>query len=271
MPDTDPSTTTGYEYLLVDDDDGVRTVTLNRPDRLNSWNAAMRAEMRDVIEDTATATDIRALILTGAGRGFSAGEDVSEMGDLTEMGTRGFRAVARGIHSVFDLIEALEVPVIAAVNGVAAGGGFELALSCDFRVIAENARFVMPEAKVGLIPGSGGCSRLVHYVGLGRAKELVMLSRSISPAEAKELGLATEVVAEGEAVAGAKALAAEMSAFAPLALGMAKFVLNTCTDVDHETGRRLERLGQSVLKTTADHAEGANAFLERRTPDWQAR
>ncbi|MBM3518268.1 MAG: enoyl-CoA hydratase/isomerase family protein [Alphaproteobacteria bacterium] len=259
------------KYLLVEDEDGIRVVTLNRPERLNAWNAAMRAEMRDVIEDTAAATGIRAVILTGAGRGFSAGEDVSEMGDLTRMGTRGFRAVARGIHSVFDLIEALEVPVIAAVNGVAAGGGFELALSCDFRVIAQNGRFVMPEAKVGLIPGSGGCSRLVHYVGLGRAKEMVMLARSIGPEEAKSLGLVTEVTAEGGAVEGAKRLAREMDSFAPLSLGMAKFVLNTCTDVDHETGRRLERLGQSVLKSTQDHAEGARAFVEKRKPNWQAR
>ncbi|MYJ46227.1 MAG: enoyl-CoA hydratase/isomerase family protein [Acidimicrobiales bacterium] len=260
-----------YEHLLCEDSDGVRVLTLNRPQKFNAWNAAMRAEMRDAVEDTAMATDIRALIITGVGRAFSAGEDVSEMGDLTEMGTRGFRAVARGIHSVFDLIEALEMPVIAAVNGVAAGGGFELALSCDFRVIAENARFVMPEAKVGLIPGSGGCSRLVHYVGLGRAKELVMLSRNVGADDAKAMGLATEIAPEGKAVDVALELAAEMEAFAPLALGMAKTVLNTCTDVDHETGRRLERLGQSVLKTTADHAEGASAFLERRVPDWQAR
>ena len=260
-----------YEHLLVDDEPAVRIITLNRPDKFNSWNAAMRAEMRAVIEDTAMATGIRAVVITGAGRAFSAGEDVSEMADLTEMGTRGFRAVARGIHSVFDLIEALEVPVIAAVNGVAAGGGFELALSCDFRIIAENARFLMPEAKVGLIPGSGGCSRLVRHVGLGRAKELVMLSRSVGAADAVALGLATETAPEGGALAGALALADELAAFAPLALGMAKTVLNTCTDVDHETGRRLERIGQSVLKTTEDHAEGAQAFIEKRKPVWQGR
>lgn len=259
------------EYLLVDDRDDVRVITLNRPDKFNAWNAAMRNEMRAAIEDTAATTGIRAVIVTGSGRAFSAGEDVSEMGDLTAMGTRGFRAVARGIHSVFDLIEALEIPVIAAVNGVAAGGGFELALSCDFRVMAENARFVMPETKVGLIPGSGGCSRLVHYVGLGRAKELVMLSRNVGAGEAEAMGLATEVTPDGGAVEGALALAGELSAFAPLALGMAKTVLNTCTDVDHETGRRLERLGQSVLKTTEDHAEGARAFQEKRAPHWRGR
>jgi len=260
-----------YEYLDVTDADQVRTVTLNRPDRLNSWNSAMRAEMRDAFETLAGAQDVRAIVVTGAGRAFSAGEDVSEMADLTEIGTRGFRFVARGIHSVFDLIEAIEIPVIAAINGVAAGGGFELALSCDFRVMASNSRLVMPEGKVGLIPGSGGCSRLVRHVGLGRAKEFVMLGRDISPERAQEVGLATSVVGEGEAVAGALAIADELLRFAPLATGMAKLVLNTCTDVDHETGRRLERIGQSVLKSTTDHAEGSRAFLERRQPDWQAR
>lgn len=262
----------GYEHLLVEDrDGGVRVVTLNRPEKFNSWNARMRAEMRDAVEAVSSDSSVRVLIFTGAGRAFSAGEDVSEMGDLTRMGTRGFRAAARGIHSVFDLIESVEVPVIAAVNGVAAGGGFEMALSCDFRVVASDARFVMPEAKVGLIPGSGGCSRLVSYIGLGRAKELVMLGRPINADNALALGLATAITEPGGSVDGAVALAKEMTAFAPLALGMAKLVLNTCTDVDHETGRRLERLGQSVLKTTTDHAEGTQAFLQRRPPEWQGR
>ena len=261
-----------YEHLLLDDrEGGVRIITLNRPEKFNSWNTKMRAEMRDAIEAVAIDPTVRVVIFTGAGRAFSAGEDVSEMGDLTQLGTRGFRAVARSLHSVFDLIESVEVPVIAAVNGVAAGGGFELALSCDFRVVASGARFVMPEAKVGLIPGSGGCSRLVSYVGLGRAKELVMLGRPIGAEDAKALGLATMVTEPDAVLDGALALAHEMTAYAPLALGMAKLVLNTCTDVDHETGRRLERLGQSVLKTTSDHAEGAAAFLARRPPQWQGR
>jgi enoyl-CoA hydratase/carnithine racemase len=261
-----------YEHLLSEErDGGVRLLTLNRPDNLNSWNAAMRGEMRDAIEDAASDPALRCLIITGAGRAFSAGEDVSGMGDLTAMGTRGFRAAARGIHNVFDTIEAMEVPVIAAIDGVAAGGGFELALSCDFRVLSTRARFVMPEAKVGLIPGSGGCSRLVRHVGLGRAKELVMLGGALPAARALELGLATTVCPEGEAVDHAVALAARIGELAPLAVGMAKLILNTCTDVDAETGRRLERLGQSVLKLTADHKEGVAAFGEKRKPQWSAR
>ena len=260
-----------YDYLLVEErENGVGVLTLNRPDRLNSWNAAMRAEMRDALEAAAADPKLRVLIITGAGRAFSAGEDVSGMAGLTDIGTRGFRAVARSIHDVFDTVEAMEVPVIAAIDGVAAGGGFELALSCDFRVLGAGAKLVMPEGRVGLIPGSGGCSRLVRYVGLGRAKELVMLGGKIDAAAAQTAGLATRVVPEGEALPAAIALAGELCKHAPLALGMAKFVLNTCTDVDSETGRRLERLGQSVLKTTDDHREGAAAFLAKRAPQWTA-
>jgi enoyl-CoA hydratase len=262
----------GYEHLDVTERaGGVRILILNRPERLNAWNARMRQEMREAVEEAAFDPELRVLVITGAGTAFSAGEDVGGMGDLTALGTRGFRAHVRGIHAVFDMVEAMEVPVIAAVEGVAAGGGFELALSCDFRVVGEGARFVMPEAKVGLIPGSGGCSRLVRHVGLGRAKELVMLGRTLRAPRAVELGLATEVTPDGGALEAAVAMAGRLAAMAPLALGMAKLVLNTCTDVDAETGRRLERLGQSVLKTTEDHREGAGAFLEKRPPNWQGR
>lgn len=261
-----------YTHLLVEDlPDGIRVITLNRPDKLNAWNALMRSELRTAVEDAAAAPDVRVLVLTGAGRAFSAGEDVEGMDELTKVGTRRFRSTARALHDVFDTIENLELPVIAAVNGVAAGGGFELALSCDFRVVAETARFVMPEVKVGLIPGSGGCSRLVRHIGLGRAKELVMLGASLESGQARDLGLATRVVADGCVLDGARELGAQLADHAPLALGMAKVVLNTCGDVDTETGRRLERLGQSVLKTTADHQEGAAAFAAKRKPRWQGR
>lgn len=261
-----------FEHLVVDDEpDGLRVITLNRPEKLNSWNARMRAELRDAVESASAEPELRALAITGAGRAFSAGEDVGGMTGLADAGTRTFRAVARGIHDVFDLIENVELPVIAAVNGVAAGGGFELALSCDFRVMTQNARFVMPEVKVGLIPGSGGCSRLVRHLGLGRAKELVMLSEPVSAHDAQQLGLVTKLVADGKALDGARDLARQLSRLAPLALGMAKTVLNTCTDVDAETGRRLERLGQSVLKTSTDHREGVAAFAAKRSPVWQGR
>ena len=257
--------------LSRDEAGGVRVLTLNRPDKLNAWDAPMRARLRHAIETATAEPGLRALVITGAGRAFSAGEDVSGMVGLTEIGTRSFRAVVRGVHDVFDLLEAVEIPVIAAVNGVAAGGGFELALSCDFRVVAEDARLIMPEARVGLIPGSGGCSRLVKHVGLARAKELVMLGRELDAATARAVGLATEVAPAGRALDVSLDLAAELARFAPLALGMAKLVLNTCADVDAETGRRLERLGQSVLKTTDDHRKASAAFMEKRQPAFTGR
>ena len=261
----------GYQHLLESTEAGVRVLTLNRPEKLNAWNAEMRREMRDALDRAAADPTLHVLILAGAGRAFSAGEDVSEMGELTEIGTRGFRAAARAVHDVFDTIEAMEVPVVAAIDGVAAGGGFELALSCDFRILGQRARLVMPEARVGLIPGSGGCSRLVRYVGLARAKEMVMLGANIDAERALDLGLATEVVADGSALEAARALAGRLAALAPLALGMAKLIINTCTDVDSETGRRLERLGQSVLKVTEDHREGVSAFMEKRPAAWKGR
>lgn len=255
--------------VLEDDDvDGVRTITLNRPDKLNAWDAEMRRRLRDVVERAASDPVLRVLVITGAGRAFSAGEDVSGMDDLAKVGTKQFRSVARSIHSVFDLIEAMEIPVIAAVNGVAAGGGCELALSCDFRVMDETARFVLPEGRMGLIPGSGGCSRLVKHVGLGRAKEMIMLGRAIDARRAEAIGLACDVAPAGQVLEHTLGMARTLAAQAPLALGMAKIVLNTCADVDAETGRRLERLGQSVLKTTADHEEATRAFLEKRAPSF---
>ncbi|MGH6799113.1 MAG: enoyl-CoA hydratase/isomerase family protein, partial [Roseiarcus sp.] len=162
-----------YEFLKLEKEDGIAVLTLNRPDRLNAWNQKMRDEMAAAVRDLVGDDSLRVLIITGAGRAFSAGEDVRGMAGLSDIGTRDFRRVARSIHNVFDEIEAIEVPVIAAINGVAAGGGLELALSCDFRLAADGAKLGFPENNVGLIPGSGSCSRLVKLIGLGRAKLLV--------------------------------------------------------------------------------------------------
>jgi enoyl-CoA hydratase len=179
--------------------------------------------------------------------------------------------VARDIHNVFDEIEAIEVPVIAAINGVAAGGGLELALSCDFRFAAETAKLGFPENNVGLIPGSGGCSRLVKLVGLSRAKRLVMSGEMILAPRALQIGLVDEVFAADALMVKTREFAKTLAAKAPLALGLAKLVLNACVNVDPDTGRQLERLGQSILKKTEDHEEGAKAFVEKRKPKFKGR
>ena len=260
-----------YEFLKLEVDGGIGVLTLNRPETFNSWNQKMRDEMRDAVRELVGDGAWRVLVITGTGRAFSAGEDVRGMQGLTDIGTRGFRRVARGIHNVFDEIEAIEVPVIAAINGVAAGGGMELALSCDFRFAADTAKMGFPENNVGLIPGSGGCSRLVKLVGLAKAKRLVMTGEMITAPRALEIGLVEEMLQPEQLLPRVMEFAKQLAGKAPLALGMAKIVLNSCLNVDPDTGRNLERLGQSILKKTDDHVEGAKAFVEKRRPEFKGR
>ena len=260
-----------YEFLKLETERGIAVLTLNRPETFNSWNQKMRDELRDAVRDLVADDALRVLVVTGTGRAFSAGEDVRGMQGLADIGTRGFRRVVRGIHNVFDEIEAIEVPVIAAINGVAAGGGMELALSCDFRIASETAKLGFPENNVGLIPGSGGCSRLVKLVGIAHAKRLVMTGEMITAKRALEIGLIEELLPADGLMPRAMELAAQLAAKAPLALGVAKIVLNNCLNVDPETGRNFERLGQSILKKTEDHIEGAKAFVEKRRPDLKGR
>lgn len=256
------------EFIRISEPEpGIWVLRLNRPEAMNAWNARMRAELAEAMEEVAVS-EARVVIIRGDERAFSAGEDVRGMAGLTQGGTKKFRAVARQIHSAFDLIEAIEVPFIAVIEGVAAGGGMELALSCDFRIAGSKARLGLPESNVGLIPGSGGCSRLVRCVGAARAKQIVMLEGVMKAERADELGLITKLVEAGQEMLAAFEMARQLAAKAPLALGMAKLVINTCADVDLETGRRLERIGQSVLKKSADHAEGAQSFIEKRKPNW---
>jgi enoyl-CoA hydratase len=260
-----------FEFLKIEKEQGVAVLTLNRPTTLNSWNQKMRDELRELILALVADDGLRVLIITGEGRAFSAGEDVRGMQGLSEIGTKGFRRVARDIHNVFDEIEAIEVPVIAAINGVAAGGGLELALSCDFRFAAEGAKLGFPENNVGLIPGSGGCSRLVKVVGLSKAKRLVMSGEMILAPRALQIGLVDEVFAADELMPKAMEFAKQLATKAPLALGLAKLVLNASANVDPDTGRQLERLGQSILKRTEDHEEGAKAFVEKRKPKFKGK
>ncbi len=257
-----------YRYLVVDEEDGALTVRLNRPETLNSWNEAMRVEMRDLMRYIQGNNKIRVMIITGTGRAFSAGEDVNEMRERSKekVTSRDFRTLARGIHNFLDDIEQTEVPVIAAINGVCAGGGLELALSCDFRLVAQSARLGFPEMRVGLIPGSGGCSRLVKAIGLLRAKELVMRGRMVDSATADRYGLATELVPDAELMTRAKSFAAEICEYSPMSVGLSKIILQACANADLDTSRTLERLGNSVLGETEEHRELVNAFLGKRKP-----
>ena len=254
------------KYIELDSREGIATIILDRPDKLNAWNTLMREQLREAVSNIVDDDDVRVLIITGSGRAFSAGEDVQGMGDLSNVGPKGFRRRVRMIHNVFDDLEQIEIPVIAAINGVAAGGGLELALSCDFRIASANAKFGLPEGNVGLIPGSGGISRLVKLVGPAISKKLVMTGEIIDASRALEVGLIEEVVEPDKLIDHCREFAQTLAARAPLALGTAKLVINQCLNTDLETGRNLERLGQSTLKLSDDHEEGVKSFLEKRVP-----
>jgi enoyl-CoA hydratase len=260
-----------WQFVRLEQEDGIGLITLDRPDMLNAWNQQMREEMRDAVRALVDDDKLRVAIITGTGRAFSAGEDVRGMGNLSQVGPRGFRRRVRMIHNVFDDLEQIELPVIAAINGVAAGGGLELALSCDFRFAANSARFGLPENNVGLIPGSGGISRLVKLIGPSKAKWLVMTGEIIGPDRALAIGLIDEIVPAERLLERAREFARLLAQKAPLALGTAKLVINQCVNVDTETGRNFERIGQSVLKLTSDHREGAQAFVEKRPPKFTGR
>ncbi len=260
-----------YEFIDLQVQDQVAVLRLNRPDSFNAWNQQMRSELRHAVGVLVADDNLRVAIITGTGRAFSAGEDVRGMKGLADIGTRSFRRVVRDIHNVFDEIEAMEVPVIAAINGVAAGGGLELALSCDFRFAASTAKLGLPENNVGLIPGSGGCSRLVRTVGLSTAKRLVMTGEMIPADRALDYRLIDEIHPPEQLLEAAMAFAKKLAARAPQALGIAKVVLNNCAKVDPDTARNFERLGQSILKKTEDHLEGARAFIEKRPAQFTGR
>src|SRR5215213_2498109 len=246
-----------FETIIVSRPDSeVQVITLNRPEKLNAFDEKMIREIRQVIWDANFDEDLRAIIITGSGRAFCAGRDIAGLDFENNLQTAGYRAYVRANHELFDDMEAIEKPIIAAVNGICAGGGVEMAVACDFRLASTNAEFLLPENQLGVIPASGACSRMIQMIGIGRLKEMVMAVRPVKADKALQIGLVTEVVPSDELMNSALALARDLARLAPQAMGMAKHIINICQNVDTETGRQLERLGQSVLIRTSDNKEG---------------
>ncbi len=248
---------------------GIASVTFRNAGKLNAWDGQMLDELKAAFDTIARDEAVRVAILTGEGRAFSVGADLNWF--TPDVPTHQFRLQAREAHDFFDAVEDLEKPVIAAINGVCVGGGLELALSCDLRVTVEEARFGFPETNAGIIPGSGGCSRLARLVGVGMAKELVLTGELISAADAKQIGLVNAVVPAGQLMEKTKDYAAKIMKRGPLAVGMAKQIINTSLNVDAASGRALERLGQSILLGTEDAQEGFKAFREKRPPKFEGK
>ena len=249
--------------------DAVAVVSLDRPEKLNALTGEMLLELGRAFERIEQARDVRAVILTGAGdRAFSAGTDISE---LAAMGVEEARQAARRGQDVCDRIERCEVPVIAAVNGLAAGGGCELALACHLRLASTSARFSLPETSLGVIPGYGGTQRLARVTGSGRALELMLAGAELSADEALRTGLVNATVAPAALLPEAEALAREIAKLAPLAIRACLKAVTHGLTLPLAEGLELEAELFSSLFATEDVREGTRAFLEKRPPEFKGR
>lgn len=256
-----------YETLKVRDDAGVRVVTVDRPAVLNALSPAVVDELRAAVDDAAAEARrgrVRALVLTGAGeKSFIAGADIAAMARMGEDEAREF---ARRGHAFGDALAGLRVPVIAAVNGFALGGGCEVALACDFVYASENAKFGQPEVKLGVIPGFGGTQRLLRRVGLARALELCLTGDVIDAREALRIGLANRVLPLAELLPAAIAAARKIAEMGPVAVAEAKRVLHAGASLPLAEANALEVEAFAGLFRTADQKEGMDAFLSKRRP-----
>jgi enoyl-CoA hydratase/carnithine racemase len=255
------------ELVAVRAEGPVAVVTLRREEKLNALSTAVEGALGAAL-DRAEVRDARVVVLTGGERAFSAGADVSEFGDRDP---RAILDYYRATGAVYERVAALPVPTIAAIAGWCLGGGLELALACDFRVAEAGATFGLPEVSIGILPSSGGTHRLARLVGPGRAKELVLLRERLTATEARAFGLVTEVVADGTALAGALEIAGRLAALPPLAVSVAKQALDAMPEASRDAGLLVERLGYGLLAQTADAAEAAAAFTEKRPPRFEGR
>ena len=245
-------------------EDGIGVIRLNRPEKLNAFDERLIREMRTVVWKANFDDEMRVLVITGNGRAFCSGRDIRGLDYENNLTTPQYRAYVRANHELFDDIEAIEKPVIAAINGICAGGGVEMAIACDFRMASTQASFLLPENQLGVIPASGACSRMIQMIGIGRLKEMIIAVEPVDAAEAYRIGLVNRVFEPADLLPNTMAFARKLLTKAPQAMGMAKHIINTCQNVDTETGRLLERLGQSVLIRTEDNKEGMGAFQNKR-------
>jgi enoyl-CoA hydratase/carnithine racemase len=258
-----------FKTLLYDLQDGIAVITLNRPDVLNAIDMDMRADFAELTETLFFDDAVRVIIFTGAGRAFSAGGDISHFEQ--DWLTPKFRANSRRLIKFFDDLEALEKPVIAALNGAATGGGLELALACDLRIASSDATFGFRENAIGLIPGIGGCARFVRLIGVARAKELIFTGKMIAADEAQAIGLVNRVAPPDQLMDEARDMARTLLKRAPQSIGLAKKILNTVANLDQTSGVVMEGLAQSILIKTEDHREGLRAFREKRKPEFKGK
>lgn len=262
---------TSFETIQVSDDGGVRTITLNRPDVLNSFNTQMLEELTKAVRDAAKDKTVRCLVLTGAGRGFCAGQDLADVADRyksddpIELGHH----IRKYYNPLITLLRTMEKPIVAAVNGVAAGAGCSLALAADIRVAAESASFIQAFIHVGLVPDSGSTFFLPRLIGTARAFEMACTGRKIKADEALRIGLINEVVPEDRLHEAATRLASKLALLPPWGIALTKRAINAAWTNDLASHLDYEAQLQTTAGKTKDHREGVAAFIEKRSPTFQ--
>lgn len=255
-----------FNNILVHITNGLATVTINRPKKLNALNSATIEELSTAFETLEDDVNVKTIIITGSGeKAFVAGADISEFANFSI--EEGGRLAKLGQESLFDLIENLSTPVIAAINGFALGGGLELAMACHFRVASDNAKMGLPEVSLGVIPGYGGTQRLPQLVGKGKAMELIMTAGMISAEDAKNCGLVNHVVTPEELLPLAQKLASKIMRNSPVAISAAIRAIND-NFKDGVNGFETEIIEFGDSFGTEDFKEGTTAFLEKRKPNF---
>ena len=252
------------DFIVYEQNGAVGKITISREKALNALNSQVLDELNATL-DAVNLDEVRCLILTGAGqKSFVAGADIAEMSTLTKAEGEAF---GKKGNDVFRKIETFPIPVIAAVNGFALGGGCEIAMSCDIRIASDNAIFGQPETGLGIIPGFGGTQRLARLVGMGRAKELIFTCDNIDANEAYRIGLVNKVVAKEELMETAKKMAAKIISKGSYAISIAKAAINNGYDMDIRNAVEMEANLFGVVNDTHDKKEGMGAFLEKRAAD----
>ena len=250
-----------YSTLLTSLENGIFTITINRPDKLNALNGAVFADLNQALNEVESNSAIQSVIITGAGpKAFVAGADISEFNQLDKA---GIMQLSKAGQDTFFRIEHSSKPIIACVNGFALGGGCELAMSCHFRIASENAKFGQPEVNLGLIPGYGGTQRLVQLIGKGRAMELLLTANMIDAATALQYGLVNHVVPADQLIAKAIEILSLIQTKAPIAVSQCIAAANAVFD-ETKDGYAVEVAGFGNSFDTADRVEGTTAFLEKR-------
>ena len=258
-----------FKYIIYEKSEGIATITLNRPEALNAFSKEAVGEILQALEDVRNDENVRVVVLTGAGeKAFSAGMDIKSMSGMTVLRAREISLMGEKLCLA---LENLEKPVIAALNGYALGGGLEVAMSCDLRIASETARMGQTEVNIGLIPGWGGTQRLTRLVGRTKAKELVFTGRMIDAKTAEQLGIINMSVPPDKFRETVKQFALELASKAPVAVRVAKALINKGADIGLDSALALEREGFGVVASTDDLKEGVSAFAEKRKPAFKGK